>query len=210
MTFLTTHQQQANIDSDVRTLLRNATHTYHVQLNQHPLLTGLTKPDYPLASYRRLLLIYFHIYQALEDRISQFISTQSCLFDYTARYKLPWLSKDIAFFKDDPHASGNVPCLAMIVPEIENIGQLIGTLYVLEGSTLGGQFIFRSVVNYHGLNNNQGACFFNGYGERSPLMWQDFLYFSDIILGDDTQCQAAKMAACQTFQLFKQVLDNYK
>lgn len=203
-----TSLNKPNKDSAVRTLLRNATHPYHVQLNQHPLLAGLTKPDYSLANYRKLLLIYFHLYQALEGQISQFISTQACAFNYTARYKLSWLSKDIAFFKDDPHASGNVPCLGMVLPEIENIGQLIGVLYVLEGSTLGGKLIFGSLVNYHGLNNNQGACFFNGYGERTPLMWQDFLCFSDIIFGDDAQCQVAKVAACQTFQLFKQVLDD--
>ena len=208
MTFLNKYQQQPNIDSDLRTLLRNATHTYHVQLNQHPLLTGLTKPDYPLANYRKLLLAYFHLYQALEDQISQFISTQSCEFDYTARYKTPWLLKDIAFFKDDPHASGNVPCLVMVLPEITDIGQLIGVLYVLEGSTLGGQLIFRSLVNYHGLNHNEGACFFNGYSEHAQLMWQNFLCFSDIIFGDDAPCQAAKMAACQTFQLFIQILDD--
>jgi heme oxygenase len=207
MTSLNKHQQQPAIDSDLRTLLRNATHTYHVQLNQHPLLTDLTKPDYPLANYRKLLLVYFHLYQALEGRISRFFSTQSCAFDYTARYKLPWLLKDITFFKDDPHTSGNVPCLAMVLPEIANVGQLIGVLYVLEGSTLGGQLISRSLVNYHGLNHNEGACFFSGYGERTALMWQDFLCFSDIIFGDDPQCQAAKISACQTFQLFQQVLD---
>jgi heme oxygenase len=65
------------------------------------------------------------------------------------------------------------------------------------------------LVNYHGLNINEGACFFNGYGESAQLMWQDFLCFSDIISRDDYQCQAAKVAACQTFQLFKQVLDQY-
>jgi heme oxygenase len=190
-------------------MLRSATHTYHVLLNQHPLLMGLTKPDYSLANYRKLLLVYFHLYQALEGQISHFMSTQACAFDYTARYKLPWLLNDIAFFKDEPDAIGNVPCLAIVLPEIENIGQLIGMLYVLEGSTLGGQLIFRSLVNYHGLNINEGACFFNGYGESAQLMWQDFLCFSDIISRDDYQCQAAKVAACQTFQLFKQVLDQY-
>ncbi|MEI7839642.1 MAG: biliverdin-producing heme oxygenase [Methylococcaceae bacterium] len=207
MTLLNKHQQP-NTNSDLRTLLRSATHTFHVQLNQHPLLTGLTKPDYPLANYRKLLLVYFHLYQALEDRISQFFSTQSCAFDYSARYKLPWLLKDITFFKDDPHAAGNVPCPAMILPEIVNMGQLIGVLYVLEGSTLGGQLVFRSLVDYQSLNRNEGACFFNGYSERTPLLWQDFLSFSDIISGDDAQCQAAKVAACQTFQLFKQMLDD--
>jgi heme oxygenase len=180
-----------------------------VQLNQHPLLTGLTKPDYQLTNYRKLLLVYFHLYQALEGRISHFMSTQACAFDYTARYKLPWLLNDIAFFKNEADTIGNVPCLAIVLPEIENMGQLIGMLYVLEGSTLGGQLIFRSLVNYHGLNINEGACFFNGYGESAQLMWQNFLCFSDIISSDGNQCQAAKLAACQTFQLFTQVLDEY-
>ena len=202
-------QQQPDKDSALRTSLRHATHYHHVQLNQHPLLTGLTKPDYPLANYRKLLVAYFHLYQALEDRINQFLSTQSCAFDYTARCKLPWLLKDITFFQEDPQAPSNVPRRAMALPEIDNVSQLIGVLYAIEGSTLGGQLISRSMAEHHGLTPREGACFFNGYGERTSSLWQDFLCFSETIFGDDVQCQAAKVAACQTFQLFKQVLDDY-
>ena len=36
--------------SSIRNLLRHATHQYHTQLNDHPLLVGLTQAEYSLAN----------------------------------------------------------------------------------------------------------------------------------------------------------------
>jgi heme oxygenase len=41
------------------------------------------------------------------------------------------------------------------------------------------------------------------------MMWQSFINFAECISGDKTQCQAAEQPACQTFQAFNQVLDDY-
>ena len=196
-------------DSIVRTRLRNATHHYQVRLNQHPLLVGLTQPEYPLAHYRKLLSAYFHLYQPLEEQITQFLRRQSCSFNYVDRCKLPWLQKDLAFFHDVSLAPGHAPHKAMDLPEIDNVGQLIGVLYAIEGSTLGGQLISRSLAKHHGLTPNEGVRFFNGYGDRTANLWQDFIFFSDTIAGSELHSRAAEVAACQTFQLFNQVLDEY-
>jgi len=45
-------------------------------------------------------------------------------------------------------------------PVINSIGQLIGVLYVVEGSTLGAQLIARSLEKHHGLNQTKGGRFF--------------------------------------------------
>lgn len=97
----------------------------------------------------------------------------------------------------------------MNLPVINTVGQLVGALYVIEGSTLGGQLISRSLNQHLGLTLNTGARFFYGYGEQTALMWQSFIDFADCISGDETQCQAAEQSAWQTFQVFNQVLDDY-
>ena len=66
----------------LRTLLRNATHHHHAKLNQHPLLAGLIKPNYPLKNYCTLLLAYFKLYQLMEDPIRQFLYDHSTVFNF--------------------------------------------------------------------------------------------------------------------------------
>ncbi|MCX7102051.1 MAG: biliverdin-producing heme oxygenase [Methylobacter sp.] len=191
--------------SSIRMLLRHATLQYHVQLNHHPLLVGITQTNYNLANYHKLLFSYFHLYKALESLINDFLGRQHCVFDYDKRNKLAWLIDDLAYM----HLESPQLSCSLNLSALKTVGQLVGVLYVIEGSTLGGQMISRSLNEHHGLTRKTGARFFFGYGENTAIMWQNFIDFADCISGDEIQCRAAENAACQTFQLFNQVLDNY-
>lgn len=210
LTVVSTQQQPVG-DSPLHMSLRQSTQQYHIQLHHHPLLAGLTKPGYPLASYRKLLIAYFHLYQEIETRINQFllITSGDFEFDYVGRCKLPWLLNDLAFLQDDPFAVENLPSRAIALPKIDNIGQLIGVLYTIEGSMLGGQKISHCITSNYGYTQTEGASFFYGYGENTMFMWQHFISFMNSISADNVQRQAAEKAAEMTFQLFKQVLDDY-
>ena len=188
----------------IRMLLRHATHQYHVQLNHRPLLVCITQPNYNLANYHKLLFSYFHLYNALESLITELLGRQYAIFDYEKRYKLAWLIDDLAYMHQDyPPLS-----FSLNLPTLKTVGQLVGILYVIEGSILGGQMISRSLNEHHGLTRKTGARFFYGYGENTAMMWQNFIDFADGISGDEIQCRADEEAACQTFQLFNQVLEN--
>lgn len=191
----------------VRKMLHQATHPYHLRINRHPLIVELTQHTLSLISYRKLLIAYFHIYTALEARICQYLKQQSSIFRYTERGKIPWLMKDLAFFHDDLIVQNHELPQALALPEIRQVGQLVGVLYTIEGSTLGGQVISRSLEEYHGLTKGEGACFFNGYGESTSVMWQDFLCFAESLSSNAVECRAAMESACQTFQAFEQVIN---
>ena len=49
----------------------------------------------------------------------------------------------------------------------------LGSFYVLEGSTLGGQLITRHLSSAHWLPA-EGLCYFNPYGSRTGEMWRSF------------------------------------
>jgi heme oxygenase len=51
---------------------------------------------------------------------------------------------------------------------------LLGVLYVIEGSSLGGQLILKELQQRHGLTTETGARFFTGYGERISAQWRSF------------------------------------
>jgi heme oxygenase (biliverdin-IX-beta and delta-forming) len=50
----------------------------------------------------------------------------------------------------------------------------LGAMYVMEGSTLGGQYIARQVEETLGLRAGEGDAYFRGYGERTGEMWRAF------------------------------------
>lgn len=208
-----THSEQARVlleeGMSIRSLLREATHHQHDLVNRHPLLAGLLHPGYPLANYQKLLFANFSVYRVLEARINRFLSNRNCGFSYADRYKLPGLLKDLAFFQTIPLSADYAPYLTVAFPEIKTLGELIGVLYVIEGSTLGGQLISRSLIDNLNLSSEKGACFYSGYGENTAIMWRGFLSFIDTFSGDEKQCREAVDAACRTFKLFEQVFDGY-
>ncbi|WP_262966445.1 biliverdin-producing heme oxygenase [Methylobacter psychrophilus] len=200
--------QDKNKDLTLRTLLRDATHHHHVQLNRHLLLEELMQPNYPLSHYHTLLGAYYQLYALLEERINLFLKGHSVAFDYSERCKLSWLIKDLDFFQIDILTLHPLSQTATDFLKIETIGHLVGVLYVVEGSTLGGQMISQVLAKNHNFTHAAGSCFFIGYGEKTMTFWQQLIAFSDTLSGDNHECQAAVEAACQTFQLFNQVLDD--
>ncbi len=74
-------------------------------------------------------------------------------------------------------------------------------MYVLEGATLGGQFIARHVERALGLAGGRGYSFFRGYGEDTGRMWRSFREE----LGDRAPALEADeivASACGTFDRF--------
>lgn len=192
-----------------RLQLRQDTHEYHVILNHHPLLIDLTKPTYPLTHYKTLLFAYSQLYRSIEELIDHFLQNHHVDFDYSERKKLPGLIKDIGYFAHDDLKLDLPELPKLSVPQIDNISELAGLLYVVEGATLGGQHISRALSDFHGMTFNTGACFFNSYGEKTIMRWEVFLQFLDLVIQDENNFQNAKDTACRTFQTFQMALDYY-
>jgi heme oxygenase len=191
--------------SSLRAQLRDATHHQHVQLNQHPLLNGLMQADYPLQRYQTVLLAYAQLYQALESEIDDFLARNSLEFDYHSRRKSPAIQQDLAHFSDLPQLTN----AELKLPSLNDIGEWVGMLYVIEGSTLGGQHIARGLEKHLGLSQSAGARFFYGYGEQTQRLWQDFIAFAESMVTDAEAIQLAATTACQTFDLFTLTLSHY-
>jgi heme oxygenase (biliverdin-IX-beta and delta-forming) len=190
----------------VRQHLRQATHAAHVRLNHHPMLAGLTRAGFLLPQYRTILSAYRHFYAAVEPAILALLSQASDHegFSYADRSKLPWLIADILALGDTPPslASGR----AIGVPT--DAAELVGTLYAIEGSTLGGQVISRHLANNLGLTPERGARFFNGYGADTEKRWADFCLYAERLVDDPMQFQRAGVAALQAFTDLEDLLDD--
>ena len=64
-------------------------------------------------------------------------------------------------------------CPLPMFPEPSNRAQALGMLYVLEGSTLGGRFILRTLAE-RGVDD-PNLAFLDPYGQETGLRWRSFL-----------------------------------
>lgn len=181
--------------------LRQATKLAHHDLDHHPLLAPLIRPDLTLAEYGRALEALQGVHGRAEPAILASLDGRPGLFDYHARRKLAALESDLA-------ALGRAPIvrLASALPPPDTLGALIGILYTIEGATQGGQFIAR---NLHQLPLVKlPTTFFDAYGDLTQQRWNEFLQFADSQCPDEEQ-DLAVAAAVAMFDAIKRHLDVF-
>jgi len=198
-----------DISQSARQRLRDGTHEAHVRLNRHPMLKGITRPDYPLDLYRVVLVAYFHFYRALEEAIDRSPALSGLRFSYDNRRKLQWLAEDLRFFGIDPDDPGLRPAAPVTILPLTHPAQLLGALYTIEGSSLGGEVISCHLALHLGITPDRGGRFFHGYGDRIAALWKEFEAFIGLALPDEGSSGIAVLSARTTFESLEAVLDEY-
>jgi heme oxygenase (biliverdin-IX-beta and delta-forming) len=148
-----------------------------------------------IKDYADILKTFYGFYAPLEKLISEYI-TAIHLPDIRER-KNTWLIID-----DLLDLGENVFELKIChtLPQIENVSQAFGALYVMEGSTLGGRMIQKMLLKNHpGMLQPKHLSFFNGYGDATSAKWKSFLESLENIEDRSTVVAAAN----ETFTLFQ-------
>ena len=82
-----------------------------------------------------------------------------------------------------------------------------GSLYVMEGSALGGQVVTRALAA-HGLRPETGAAYFHGWGESTGAMWREFREHLERELETPEALSHACTSACATFDSLAGLLED--
>jgi heme oxygenase (biliverdin-IX-beta and delta-forming) len=146
--------------------LKQETLSHHESLERH---LQLLRPELNLEDYRILLESFYGFYAPWEQRAV--LSLQQALpgfFD--ERRKTPLLERDLRFLGSDPAAIKECPSL----PATDSLLALLGSLYVLEGATLGGQILSRHFARQLNLCSEGGCSFFSSYGSAVGRRWRSF------------------------------------
>jgi len=144
--------------SSILQRLRQATHTVHVSLETR---LDLFKRVHSDQSYRALLEYFYSLHIPFESLIQGADSEISpWLPDIKSRTRMDALRRDLGVLGN---ALPNEIPLATI-PSLRTTAELFGCLYVLEGSTLGGQVIARHIRETLHYTAENGCAFFSGYG----------------------------------------------
>ncbi|WP_128915289.1 biliverdin-producing heme oxygenase [Granulicella sibirica] len=87
-----------------------------------------------------------------------------------------------------------------VLPGWGSPGELLGAMYVMEGSRLGGQMIARHVEGLLGFSSGEGGAYFRGFGDRTGVMWKELVRVLDGV--PPPQDEVVIRAAREMFAVF--------
>ncbi|MFF7107309.1 biliverdin-producing heme oxygenase [Pseudomonas sichuanensis] len=155
--------------------------------------------SFDLAAYRHLLAAYHGFHAPLEARLSDYQGAE--------RNKAPALVRDLLALGLGADAIDALP-LCGDLPAISDEACALGVMYVLEGSTLGGQVLKRAMAERLGIDTEGGAAFLDVYGPLTGAHWRGFLArLAGAAPCPDTQARSVR-AAVETFEGFERWLDQ--
>ncbi|GGJ26744.1 biliverdin-producing heme oxygenase [Deinococcus roseus] len=169
--------------------------TREVHLNLENTLDLLALRD--AQRYQQLLCAFHAVHQVLEPLVYG-RSEWATLPDLQPLPKLPWLDADLAFF--EVTASPERPTDF----QLADWQAVLGAVYVMEGSTLGGQVIGRHLATL-GITPQTGGRFFSGYQQDTGVHWKQTRH---LIESQTTDPQKVLQGALDTFQLFQQQIQK--
>ncbi len=140
---------------------------------RHDRLEALAGLPASRAQHRALLEGLYGFVSAWEERLAKLLPAADPL--RAGREKTPWLAKDLECLGLDAEARAALPrCTEAQLPAGATRAELLGVCYVLEGSTLGGQFITRHLRERLGVPEGEGDRYFRSYEGDVGARWREF------------------------------------
>ncbi|MDB4265163.1 biliverdin-producing heme oxygenase [bacterium] len=147
-------------------------------------------------TYASGLIRFYRVWRPLENAI-----IGSCL-DLPPKVEERWRSAKL---------EGDLTMLGTAVSEIameplgyalETQAQVTGALYVMEGSTLGGQIVARMISERLGLISATGASFFTAHGPDTSARWKEFTEWAPASIpeSDFSDCVASAQRTFETIE----------
>lgn len=170
--------------------LRQATRAHHDRVERGLPLVGGT-PPLTRAEYRRVLEAFLGFHAPIEERLGA-LDWASIGFDFAPRRRAHLLREDLAAL-----GVGDQVPICEAIPEVRRPVEGLGCLYVLEGSTLGGQVIRRHLAAQLDISPSTGGAFFNGHGAATGAFWRAFV--DHLATVDSADERLVVDAACATF-----------
>ena len=193
----------------MRWRLRAATAITHERMHAHAGFGAAAAGTIEAADYRRLLVRLYGFHRPFEDAARLAADVFRINLDMSGRARSPLLLADLQAIGFDPNAAATLPLWRPSVRLVSK-GSLLGALYVLEGSTLGGVQIARALKSRVGNGLEKALLFFVGRGERQGAMWRELLEELKSLRGDDENAMQAEDAAVATFKAFEEWMAGWR
>ena len=186
--------------------LKEAISEQHARMEATPFIAALTDATLPIDSYVGLLRAMAVIHSTLDHELGQIDSgtIRDVLLDRPSR--LVHLRKDLSIFDGQlvPDIAGAVTQSRRIAERIrlyrvEQPTDLLGVLYVLEGTTLGNTVHLSDVLKSVGDKTAGQAHYYTGYGKETSRCWREFSAAMNALPFDQERCGRLITAALDFF-----------
>ncbi len=179
-----------------RQLLQTATGETHQRLHHHSGLSAVQDGTISRSDYRSLL-----------ERLHGFHRAFELAAGLTAERSV-WLALDIEALGGFDQPGGSPPlCPAM--PDFDTAESVLGALYVVEGSALGGRSLARGLDRLLGPGTPHGRRFFEGRGQETGAAWRAFLVRLEHASRESSARAAVIESAVETFSVFEKWLNGW-
>ncbi|MBA2404436.1 MAG: biliverdin-producing heme oxygenase [Bdellovibrionales bacterium] len=167
------------------------THTAQVHKDLEKKL-NLLSPDMTIEAYIQLLKSFYGFYSSFESHL---IKSEYNHF-MENRLKSKHIVEDLISLGLSEKEIGLIS-ITPLQPHF-SLEQWLGSLYVIEGSTLGAQVLTIHFTNKFNFLNLQGSKFFDGYGPKTGLYWKEFLSFLEKEWKDKSLSEDKIIASAQS------------
>lgn len=189
--------------ASMRSRLRHVTESLHRSAESH---FGLCDRTWNRDSYRLLLERLWGFHAPLEDALTR-LDWRGSTIAMDARCKRAWLEADLLHLGMAPDAFSRIE-VCRDLPAMSHLHDGLGALYVVEGSTLGGQVILRTLQAQLDISPRAGGVFFASHGRGIGAMWRSYLDVLEAAGAAPLAAEAMERAAMQTFAAFDRWFDQ--
>jgi heme oxygenase len=166
------------------------------------------------ARYVRILSAFDGFFRVWEPRVQAALPAPWARW-FLARSRRPFLERDMTALGAMPFVSS-----ALLAHRLRFDGRdaadakaaAFGSMYVLEGSSLGGVLIAERVAQALGITSGNGGAYFTGWGADTGRLWREFRQVLESQLVRAESIGLACESAVETFDvltnLFSEALDD--
>ncbi len=156
----------------ILTELKSQTRPQHDSVEGNPFGKAMMDGTMSIEQYKEFLQKFYGFHVPLEQVLSGFEwSRLGIAFDERRK---------IALLEQDLRALGMTDTDITLLPRTEDLPTMnsledaVGVMYVMEGSTLGGQIQARQVQKMFGFTAENGTAYFSSYGANVGVMWKAY------------------------------------
>lgn len=168
--------------------LRVETRPYHDAVEQNEFNRALAAGTPSAAATEQFLAKMYGFMQPYEAQLQAHAAALGPAWEIAERLRAPLILEDLRV------PAGQLP-LCPVLPPLATQPQLLGAMYVLEGSTLGGQVLARQLAKA-GLDLGR---FFTGAGPLTGPRWKSFCHLLTTTAAPEQE-DAVVQSAIVTFQ----------